>query len=434
MTRIHYTGFSRRLLMENQTKAVSFNPKTPTVLHIDLNSCFATIEQQANPKLRGKPIAVAAYDSPRGCILAPSKEAKLLGIKVGMRVSEGKILCRNLIILTPDPWKYRTIHMRLKELLLHYSNVVIPKSIDEFIVDIEGYPAEHMGAVEVAKEIKERIRKEIGEWLTVSIGIAPNRYLAKIGAGLHKPDGLDVIDAESFSAIYKSLELTDLCGIKVGNASRLQNGGIHSVWDMYSAPIWQMKAAFHSIVGYYWWMRLHGWEIDDVESSRKTYGNSYALPDTRVTPQALAPILMKLVEKTGARLRKAGYVARGVHLAIVYRDHSFWHKGKSIEEDIFDSRDIYKHAYALLEQSPERKPVANIAISCFHLSTAKGVQQGLFEDREKKGRVVEAIDAINERWGAFVITPAMMMGMGDKIIDRISFGGIKELEESILHS
>src|SRR5258708_7305853 len=120
-----------------------FNPKPSTILHIDLNSCFATIEQQANSFLRGKPVAVAAYVSPSGCIVAPSVEAKKFGVKTGMRVKDGKILCPNLIVLPPDPNKYRAVHILLKQLMESYTDKVTPKSIDEFILDLEGSPSFH---------------------------------------------------------------------------------------------------------------------------------------------------------------------------------------------------------------------------------------------------------------------------------------------------
>ena len=117
-----------------------FNPKPSTIMHIDLNSCFASIEQQANPLLRGKPIAVAAYTTPSGCILAPSVEAKRLGIKVGMRVKDGKLICPALKILSPDPWKYRNVHLGLRRLISQYTDDFVPKSIDEFVLNFEGYP------------------------------------------------------------------------------------------------------------------------------------------------------------------------------------------------------------------------------------------------------------------------------------------------------
>lgn len=412
--------------------SLPFNPKSATTMHIDLNSCFATIEQQANPKLRGKPIAVAAYTTPSGCIVAPSVEAKKLGIKVGMRVKDGKMLCRQLIILSPDPSKYRNVHIALKKIISEYTDRFAPKSIDEFVLNLEGAPAFKKGIVNVAKEIKQRIKNEVGEWLTVSVGIAPNRFLAKTGAGLHKPDGLDVIDKNNYLEIFSKMQLMDLCGIKSKNAVRLNNLGVYSVLDFYNASPLQLKSAFQSIVGYYWYQRLRGWEVDDVEFSRKSYGNSYALPKPLVTPDELAPILQKLVEKTGARLRKAGYKARGVHLSLVYRDWDFWHHGHSFPDFIFDSRDIYKAAFRILISAPYRKPVREIAESVFNLQKAEPSQMALFEDITKKENLSKAIDSVNERWGNFVITPARMMGTKDVVIDRIAFGGVKELEEIII--
>src|SRR4030066_819191 len=151
--------------MEN---TLGFNPKIPTILHIDLNSCFATIEQQANPHLRGKPVAVAAYTTPSGCIIAPSVEAKRYGIKVGMRVKDGKLLYPGLIVVPPDPWKYRNVHLSLRRILSDYTDKFVPKSIDEFVLNLEGYPCLQVSSMhEVGAEIKRRIKEEIGDWLSV---------------------------------------------------------------------------------------------------------------------------------------------------------------------------------------------------------------------------------------------------------------------------
>src|SRR5512141_2875269 len=148
---------------------LNFNPSPSLIMHIDLNSCFATIEQQANPLLRGKPVAVAAYTTPSGCILAPSVEAKRFGVKTGMRVKDGKMLCPDLIILPSDPWKYRGVHLSLRKLISEYTNDFEPKSIDEFVLELAGYPVLARSAIrDVGREIKERIKKEIGDWLTVS--------------------------------------------------------------------------------------------------------------------------------------------------------------------------------------------------------------------------------------------------------------------------
>jgi len=413
---------------------LSFNPKLSTIMHMDLNSCFATIEQQANPHLRGKPVVVAAYTTPSGCIVAPSVEAKRLGIKVGMRVKEGKLLCPDLIVLAPDPWKYRNVHMSLRRIVSEYTSNFSPKSIDEFVLNMEGYPVYRKGMLKLAREIKRRIKAEVGDWLTVSVGIAPNRFLAKTAASLHKPDGLDEINKDNYSEVYSGLSLVDLCGIKERNAIRLNNMGIYGVLDFYNAPLWKLKAAFNSILGYYWYLRLRGWEIDDVEFARRSYGNSFALPKPLQTVEELSPVLSKLVEKMGARLRHAGYKAKGVHLSLVYRDWSFWHKGAITSKVLFDSRDIYKEAFRLLCRAPYTKPVRQLAVSCFNLLKHSELQMELFEDVVKKEKIVEAVDKVNERWGHFVITPARMLETGGVVIDRIAFGGVKELEEFTLNS
>ncbi len=401
-------------------------------MHIDLNSCFATIEQQANPHLRGKPVVVAAYNTPRGCILAPSIEAKRYGIETGMRVKDGKLAYPGLIVLSADPNKYRSVHVGLRKILSSYTNDFNPKSIDEFVLNLEGYPAFDKGMHEVAKEIKQRIKEQVGEWLTVSIGIAPNRFLAKTASGLNKPDGLDEISKGNFLEVFKGLELSDLCGIKLKNTARLNNVGVYSVLDFSKAPVWKLKAAFNSIGGYYWYLRLRGWEIDDVDFGRRSYGNSYALPKPLITSEELSPILSKLVEKMGSRLRRAGYRARGVHVSVVYQDRSFWHKGVGFSKALFDSRDIYKKAFKILSNSPYKKPVGQLAVSCYGLEKTFSNQLDLFEDVEKKKGLVEAVDNINERWGDFVITPARMLWAKRDVPDRIAFGGVKELEEIII--
>lgn len=420
------------------TLQLSFNLSPPFLMHIDLNSCFASVEQQANPFLRGKPVAVCAYTTPSGCILAASVEAKRLGIKTGMRVKEGKLLCRNLVILPSDPWKYRNVHLKLKKLLENYSSEVIPKSIDEFVVDFSGYEIASSRASRndntripyggsqlkgVALKIKKRIKEEVGDWLTVSIGIAPNRFLAKLASNFHKPDGLDEINCKNYLDCYLGLKLTDLPYIKARNALRLNRVGIHSVFDFYNAPLWKLRAAFHSINGYYWYMRLRGYEIDDVTFARRSYGNSYALPKPFSKIEDLSPIISKLTEKMSFRLRRAGYMASGVHLAIVYRNGHFWHKGIGFDKGFFESGDIYKKILQIFNLNPYKFPVGNVFVSVYNLKKITSLQLNFFEDIVRKKKLSEAVDGINERWGDFVISPArMLLGNKEMVPDRIAFG------------
>jgi len=396
-------------------------------MYLDLNSCFASIEQQANPFLRHKPVAVAAYDTPNGCILAASIEAKRLGIKVGLRVKEGRLLCPGLIVRSPDSDKYRAIHLAFRKLLSDYTPKIVPKSIDEFALDFTGTPAFQRGLFIVGREIKERIKAEIGDYLTVSIGLGPNRFLAKTASNLHKPDGLDEINETNYQAIYQNLSLMDLCGINRQNTIRLNLAGIYTVTDFLNADIPTLRAAFHSILGYYWFLRLRGWEIDNVDFDTKSFGHSYSLPKPLTTPEELAPILSKLVEKVGFRMRRAHFQAKGVYLGLLFHDYQYFHEGKSLDQPIFDSRDIYRTAFRLLSHSPHRLPVRNLAVSCFHLSPRSTLQLDLFNDVQRQKNLVTALDDINDRWGNFVITPAIMANTEDFVHDRIGFGQIRGL-------
>jgi DNA polymerase-4 len=400
------------------------NSKSPTILHLDLNSCFATVEQQANPLLRGKPVVVAAYASPGGCVLAPSIEAKRYQIKTGMRVRDALRLCPGVVVLEPDPPKYRDVHKKIRELLDDYSPNVTPKSIDEYEIDFSGTTSFRRGLVGVGREIKERIRSEIGDWLFCNVGIATNRFLAKLAASLHKPDGLDVINHKNLLDVYRQIELMDFCGIGQRYKARLNKAGVFTPLEFFYATGEALqKRVFKSIGGYYWHMRLRGWEVDAVDFGRKTYGNSYALPRATSDREELGRILMKLCEKTGRRLRRDQRSARGVHLSCVYRDHGFWHHGELHPYPLYTTLEIFRNAYKLLVQQPEALPVANLAVRCYQIQPSTPLQLDIFGGiQSRKYRLANALDQVNDRFGEFVVTPALMMNMENKIIDRIAFG------------
>jgi len=409
--------------------ALPINHNQPTIMHVDLNSCFATIEQQANPLFRGKPLVVAAYNSPKGTVVAPSIEAKRFGIKTGMKVMEAKILYPNVIVRTPDPAKYRAVHLLFRKIFKDYSPAVAPKSIDEAVIDFTQTLALYNRTLpDIGREIKRRFRAEIGEWMICSIGISTNRFLAKLAASLKKPDGLETIDHTNVLDVYQRVSLLDLNGINTRYEARLNAAGIFTPMEFFQASVDTLKKqVFQSINGYYWYLRLRGYEIDQVDFGRKSFGNTYALGKQTNEPRELARLLMKLCEKTGRRLRKAGYEAQGVHVACVYTDFSSWHTGRKVEQPLYTTRDIYIKALRLLNQSGYTKRVRNLAVSVYDLIPHHSEQQEMFASRSHA--VAEAMDKINDKYGEFVITPALMMGMDDTIIDRIAFGGVKELEE-----
>ncbi len=407
------------------------NHNPPALMHIDLNSCFATVEQQANIHLRGKPVVIAAYTSPGGCIVSPSVEAKKLGIKVGMTVRDARLIDRNVIVRDPDPLLVRDVHIKFRSIFQDYSPVVIPKSIDEAIIDFTDTPVPKQGLPGLAKEIKQRLRSEIGEWISCSIGIGTNRFLAKLGASLHKPDGLDIISYKNLQDIYSSVKLTDLNGINTRYEARLNSWGIFTPLQfLHATESFLHKQVFKSIVGYYWYLRLRGWEIDDVEFKRKSYGQEYSLGKKTADPKELSKIIMKLCEKTGRRLRASGQCALGIHMAFVYEDWTFWHRGRKLNQPLYTTQELFTKAMWLFNQQPQRKTVAKIAVSCYNLVSDSTVQLNFFDIRDdKKKHVSDAMDTINDRYGEFIITPALMMEMKDLVLDRIAFGNVKDLED-----
>ena len=391
------------------------NRNQPLVMHVDLNSCFATIEQQANPLLRGKPIVVAAYNSPNGCVVAPSIEAKRYGIKTGMTVRDAKLLYPPVIVRTPDPAKYRAVHVAFKKIFQDYSPDVTPKSIDEAVIDFtDTYALHNRSLVAIGKEIKRRFRQEIGEWMVCSIGISTNRFLAKLAASLEKPDGLTMIDHANVLAVYNRVGLLDLSGINTRYQARLNAQGIFTPMEFYRASLDTLKKqVFQSILGYYWFLRLRGYEIDQVDFGRKSFGNTYALGKQTNEPRELARLLMKLCEKTGRRLRKAGFTAQGVHVSCVYTDFSFWHTGRKVAIPLYTTREIYLKALRLLNQSGYTKQVRNLAVSVYALVPQQSEQLEMFTSRSHA--VAAAMDRINDKYGEFVITPALMMGMDETL-------------------
>ena len=164
---------------------LQINYNDPLIMHIDLNSAYAMIEQQANPLYRHKPVAIAAYDTPRGMIIAASYEAKRKGIALGVNVREARLIDPKVIVLVPDPEKYFDAHRRFRKVLQSYTNEVTPKSVDEFVIDFRGSIAVQKGKTlqDIGRQIKQDIKTELGEYVTVNVGIGPNRFLAKMAAG-----------------------------------------------------------------------------------------------------------------------------------------------------------------------------------------------------------------------------------------------------------
>lgn len=409
---------------------IELNDIEPLIMHIDLNSCYAIIEQQANRLIRYKPLGVAAYTTPRGFIIASSYEAKRQGIKL-MRIEEAKSIDKDIIIMAPDPEKYFEAHRRFKAVLERYTDLVTPKSIDEFIVDFQGSQAVSKGQslIDVGYQMKEEIKEALGEYVTVNIGIAPNRFLAKVAAGLDKPDGLSVITAEDIWNVYGHLDLMDLPGINRRFKARLNLAGIFTPHDFLEAPVHKLKGEiFKSILGYYWYLRLRGHEVDSQKFPVRSFGNDFAIREWTYDREQIARYIMKLSEKTGRRLRKHDYQAYGVYLGLSFNDGSWWGKSHKTKAAIYSTQEIYWNLMKLFEQVEFPAKCSHVNIAVFNVAPVDPLQLGLFDGtRFDTKSLARAADKINDKFGEFTLVPAKMANMEHVIIKRVPFGSVRDI-------
>jgi DNA polymerase-4 len=188
------------------------------------------------------------------------------------------------------------------------------------------------------------------------------------------------------------------------------------------------KQVFKAITGYYWYMRLRGHEIDNIDYGRKSFGQQYAIGKRTSDRGEISRLLMKLCEKTGRRLRKADYFAGGVHLWVNFDDRTFFSKGKKMRVPIYSTQDIYNHAQRLLNEIQIRAKATYIGVTVFDLKPASPTQLGLFDDTRLDTRALAyAADKVNDRYGEFTLVPATMAGMQDIILKRVAFGSVRDL-------
>lgn len=402
------------------------NTKKPMIMFIDLNSAFATAEQQAHPTLRGKPMGVTNRISKQCCVIAASYEAKALGIKVGMRLSEAKAICPQFIILETDAPKYHRVYQKLVRIMQDYSPKTWMKSIDEGVIDFHGMEPVLKGRslVDIGYEIKQRVRDEIGDWMKVNVGIAPNIFLAKQAAGWHKPDGLDVIDHRNLEAYYAEQSLLDLSGIAERNQARLNAYGIMNPLQFLAADEYTLKKrVFNSITGTYWYRRLRGYEIDDFDTKLGMVGRQWVLRDPTHNDENLRSYLSYLCETTGMKVRHKNVEARGVCVWARLRNGESWYAKRMHKSSFFTNQEIYRRALELFNQRPSGADVQTMGIYCYGLEPSKASQLSMFEDISKVTDLTQAVDEINDFYGSFTVYAANTIE-GKKVIkQKIPFGG-----------
>ena len=404
------------------------NKEAPQIMHIDLNSCFATVEQQARPLLRNKAIGVTNRITPYCCVIAASYEAKSQGVKVGMRLDEARRLVPDLIMLESDPPKYHFVYKTLTSIMKSYSPKVSMKSIDEGIIDFHGTRENiNKRSLEViGLEIKQRLKDEVGCWMRCNIGIAPNRFLAKLAASLHKPDGLDIIDHSNLRSTLKQLKLTDLNGIAEKNKARLNAYNILTPIDFIEAPAELLKRnVFKSVCGEDWYQRLRGYEIDDYESSTKVVGRQFVLDVARPDEKTLLSRLAYLCETTGMKLRYKGLCARGVMVYARYSTGDYWYQRKMFKTTFFTNAEIYRRALIIFNSRPRDAYVKELGITCYMLSPSNSNQISLIDDINEEVWLSEAIDQVNQRFGDFTITYSTSAPSKNIVKQKLPFGSTR---------
>ncbi|MEK6590563.1 MAG: DNA polymerase IV [Nitrospinota bacterium] len=374
------------------------------IMHIDMNAFFASVEQRCNPKLRGKPIAVIG-SAERTVVTTASYEARKYGVKTGMNKYEAKKLCSGIIFVTGDNQKYIDTSVRILGILKDFTPVVEAYSIDEAFLDITGSLSLFKSPEDIAIVIKDRIRKEIG--LTCSIGIAPNKLLAKLASDMKKPDGLVIIKGEDIPRILENLPVEELCGIGPKLKEHLNDMGIKTCGQLGKYPLRLLKRKF-GVIGE--GLKLMSQGIDNspvipigMEEEAKSVGHSMTLPYDISDEITMKKYILQLSEMVGRRARRYRLKGRNISLTIRYPDFYTFTRQKTLKVYTNDTHDIYHHALLILNSIKLKGGIRLLGVRLSDLMKDYS-QLPLYEEDRKKEITLIAMDGINDKFGDFTIT------------------------------
>jgi len=386
------------------------------ILHIDFNSFFASVEQQANPFLRGKPIAITGKrgvkDMTRSIVATASIEAKRLGVKTPMPIFEAKRICPELIVLPGDMRKYSEITKRMLKVLNENCDVVEQFSTDEAFADITCIAEDYFGATIIAQIIRNKISKTCGERCTVSIGIGPNKEIAKLASGAVKPNGLIVVQPNEVKAFLDKRSLGEVCGIGRATEKHLEKLGISSFKTLQKADKNLLLNEFKSVTGNWLYNIAQGIgnnKVNNQVEDPKSVGHSYTFPYDLESDIEIQTNLLALSDRVAYRLRRDGFGASTVSLLVRYSDFSSNHAQMRLENPINDGLMIYKNAWAILDRIRDtNKPIRLLGISTSNLTKAN-TPVPLFEKQKKMQRTLKACDYIAIKFGQDSVTRAATM-------------------------
>jgi DNA polymerase-4 len=416
-------------------------------LFLDLNSYFASVEQELRPELRGHPIAVAPVMADTTCAIAASYEAKAFGVRTGTQIGEAKRMCPGLILVEARHELYVDYHNRIIEAVERCVPVAAVMSIDEMASSLIGREQPLLAAMDLARRIKASIRQHAGSTLRCSIGLAPNRYLAKIASDMDKPDGLVALTPDLLPSALSQLTLRDLPGVGARMEKRLHESGIATMPQLLALDREQINRVWGGIGGEKLWYWLRGEDFHDAElEHQKSISQSHVLPPDLRTDEGCYAVAHKLLHKAAMRLRTARLWATHISLTIKYAtskaeargQHSSgihqtaWSQGLTVIE-CQDNQTLIEALGKLWAARPQdekhRKPffigvwLGNLVPD--HLHTLS-----LFSNLEiesRRTRLTSTMDAMNHKYGTATLFPASMLLARAAAPTRIAFTSIPDL-------
>ena len=387
-----------------------------SILHVDINSCYANIELLHRPELRGKPVVVGGdVEARHGIVLAKSQEAKPVGIKTGEAIWQAKQKCPSLIVLPPNYSLYLRFSRMIRALFAEYTDQVEPFGLDEAWLDITGSQHLFGSGSEIAEQIRQRVKKELG--ITVSIGVSWNKIFAKLGSDMKKPDAVTVITKDDFKQKVWALPAEDLLYVGRSTQRKLYGRGISTIGGIAETP----PDLLHDWFGK-WGYVLHtfanGWDTSPVaragnEAVIKSIGNSTTTPRDICNPQDAKIVFFNLAESVAARLREQGLKGRTIQIGL--RDNTLisFERQMKLPQTTCISAEICSAAMKLLEQNYRwERPLRSIGVRAADLVSAhENVQLTMYGDelqRERQESLERTIDDIRRRFGHYSIGRAVM--------------------------
>jgi len=382
------------------------------ILHMDMDAFFASVEELANPAIKGKPVVVAGPGE-RSIITTSSYTARKFGIRTGMTVRHAKTLCRNILIIKSDYRKYSDASQEVMSVLESFTPEVHTTSVDEAFLDIRTIVKNFGTPLHLGREVKRRVKTKTG--LTCSIGIAQNWLLAKLASGMNKPDGLTILEPGKIEALLEKTPVQKLCGIGPVTTKTLNEMGIRTCGQLGRYPADLLKMRFGS-----YGLKLSGMGRGEEgtflnqgqhdRSNAKSIGHSVTLPHDLTDRSSMGKVLQTLAEMVGRRARR--HHCRGKTLTLTWRydDFSTRTHRSNHPSPICMTEEIYRGSIKLLNEIDINRPVRLLGISLSDLSF-EGVTASLFPDENRKENVQKALDGINDRFGEFTLA------FGDTIHD-----------------